>query len=44
MVRGIRDSIVMCPPLIITLEQIDTLVATIRQSLDEAEPVLRAIA
>jgi putrescine---pyruvate transaminase len=43
MVRGIRDSIVMCPPLIISTEQIDELVGIIRKSLDEAEPRLRAI-
>jgi putrescine aminotransferase len=43
MVRGIRDSIVMCPPLIITPAQIDELVGIIRKSLDEAEPKLRAI-
>jgi putrescine aminotransferase len=43
MVRGIRDSIVMCPPLIITLDQIDELVGKIRKSLDEAEPRLRAL-
>ena len=43
MVRGIRDSIVMCPPLIITTQQIDDLVGIIRQSLDEAEPLLRAL-
>ena len=43
MVRGIRDSIVMCPPLIITTAQIDDLVGIIRKSLDEAEPRLRAI-
>ena len=43
MVRGIRDSIVMCPPLIITTDQIDELVGKIRKSLDEAEPRLRAL-
>jgi putrescine aminotransferase len=43
MVRGIRDSIVMCPPLIISTAQIDELVGIIRKSLDEAEPKLRAI-
>jgi putrescine aminotransferase len=43
MVRGIRDSIVMCPPLIITPSQIDDLIGIIRTSLDEAEPKLRAI-
>ena len=43
MVRGIRDSIVMCPPLIISTQQIDDLVGIIRKALDEAEPKLRAI-
>lgn len=43
MVRGIRDSIVMCPPLTITTEQIDELVGKIRTALDVAEPALRAI-
>ncbi len=43
MVRGIRDSIVMCPPLIISTSQIDDLVGIIRKSLDEAEPKLRAL-
>jgi putrescine aminotransferase len=43
MVRGIRDSIVMCPPLIITEAEIDQLVNTIEKALDEAEPVLRAL-
>jgi putrescine---pyruvate transaminase len=36
MVRAIRDSIVMSPPLIITREQIDTLVATLGKALDLA--------
>jgi putrescine---pyruvate transaminase len=43
MVRGIRDSIVFCPPLIISHAEIDEMVAIIRKSLNEAEPVLRAI-
>ena len=43
MVRGIRDSIVMCPPLIISTAQIDELVGIIRKSLDKAEPLLRAL-
>ena len=43
MVRGIRDTIVMCPPLIVTHEQIDTIVSTIRMALDIAEPKLRAM-
>ncbi len=42
MVRGIRDTIVMCPPLVISTEQIDDMIAIIRKSLDEAEPGLRA--
>ena len=40
MVRGVRDTIVICPPLIVTHDQIDTLVATIRRALDKAEPTL----
>ena len=43
MVRGIRDSIVMCPPLIITTDQIDELIGKIKKALDEAEPRLRAL-
>jgi len=43
MVRGIRDSIVMCPPLVISTEQIDAMIAIIRQSLDAAEAGLRAL-
>jgi putrescine aminotransferase len=43
MVRGIRDTIVCCPPLIITHAEIDRLVSIIRRSLDEAEPILRAL-
>ncbi len=42
MVRGIRDTIVMCPPLIISHEQIDRMIAIIRQSLDESMSHLRA--
>ena len=41
MVRAVRDTVVMSPPLIITRDQIDQLVGIIRKSLDEAEPVLR---
>jgi putrescine---pyruvate transaminase len=33
----------MCPPLIITEAQIDELVDIIWRSLNEAEPVLRAL-
>ncbi|CAL4867291.1 Putrescine--pyruvate aminotransferase [Asticcacaulis sp. MM231] len=43
MVRGIRNSIVMCPPLIITEAEIDQIVDTIEKSLNEAEPILRAL-
>jgi len=40
MVRGIRDTIVMCPPLIITTEQIDVMISIIRHALDLAAPKL----
>lgn len=43
MVRGIRDTIVMCPPLPISHQQIDDLVEIIGKSLDQALPALRAI-
>ena len=41
MVRGIRDTIVMSPPLTISHAEIDQLLGTIHKSLDEAAPVLR---
>ncbi len=43
MVRGIRDSIVCCPPLIISHGEIDRMVDIMLASLTEAEPVLRAL-
>ncbi len=43
MVRGIRDSIVFCPPLIISHGEIDEMVAIIAKSLDEVQPTLRGI-
>ncbi len=43
MVRGIRDSIVMCPPLIMSHAEIDRMVDIIARSLREAEPALRAL-
>lgn len=43
MVRGIRDTIVCCPPLIISHAQIDELVDIIARSLDEAAPILRKL-
>lgn len=43
MVRAIRDTLVFCPPLIITHAEIDRLVDTIAAALDEATPALRAL-
>jgi putrescine aminotransferase len=43
MVRAIRDSIVMCPPLIITHAEIDRLVDILDRSMTEAASELRAI-
>jgi putrescine aminotransferase len=43
MVRAIRDSLAMTPPLVISHAEIDFLVDTIRKSLDEAEPALVAL-
>jgi putrescine aminotransferase len=43
MVRGIRDSLVFCPPLIVTHAEIDCLVDTMKAALDEAAPILRAL-
>ena len=44
MVRAIRDSIVMCPPLIITHAEIDQLVDILGRSLTEAQAELRTLA
>lgn len=41
MVRAVRDTLVMSPPLIITQAQIDELVGILRRSLDQALPILR---
>ena len=43
MVRAIRDSIVMCPPLIITHAEIDQLVEYPGRSLTEAQAELRTL-
>jgi putrescine aminotransferase len=43
MVRAVRDSLVMSPPLVISFEEIDALLDILRKSLDEAEPLLRAL-
>jgi putrescine aminotransferase len=41
MVRAVRDTVVMSPPLTISHAEIDRLVATIGKSLTEAEPHVR---
>jgi len=43
MVRAIRDTIVFCPPLIVSHAELDQLVDTIKVALDEAMPVLTAL-
>jgi putrescine aminotransferase len=43
MVRAVRDSVVMCPPFIITHEEIDRMISIIAAALDEVEGTLRAI-
>ncbi len=43
MVRAVRDSIVMCPPFIITHEEIDRMIAIIAGALDSVSATLRAI-
>ncbi|ARS28145.1 aminotransferase [Sphingomonas sp. KC8] len=43
MVRAIRDSIVMCPPLVITRDEVDRMIAIIRAALDSAAPILAAL-
>ena len=43
MVRAIRDTVVMSPPLVISHAEIDQVIGTIRSALDEAAPALRAM-
>jgi putrescine---pyruvate transaminase len=43
MVRAIRDTIVMCPPLVISHAEIDELVDILGRSLDQAKQQLREI-
>lgn len=43
MVRAVRDSVVMSPPLIITEEEIDRMVDIIAGALDTAAPILGAL-
>jgi putrescine aminotransferase len=42
MVRAVRDTLVMSPPLVISHAEIDQMIAIIHKSLDQAEPLLRA--
>jgi len=41
MIRAVRDTVVMSPPLVLTRDQIDQLVSILRKSLTQAEPILR---
>ncbi len=41
MVRAVRDSIVFCPPYVITDDELDRMFAIITASLDEITPLLR---
>ncbi|MEO6255171.1 MAG: hypothetical protein ABIO69_00005, partial [Sphingomicrobium sp.] len=41
MVRAIRDSIVMCPPFVITHQEIDRMVSIIAAALDGSAEALR---
>ncbi|MFO1400018.1 MAG: aminotransferase [Steroidobacteraceae bacterium] len=41
MVRAVRDTLVLSPPLTITLAEIDQVIDTMRAALDEAAPILR---
>lgn len=43
MVRAVRDSIVMSPPLVITTAELDRMIDIIADALDAAAPVLRAL-
>ncbi len=43
MVRAVRDTIVFCPPLIMTHAEIDRMVAILARALDEARPALAAL-
>jgi putrescine aminotransferase len=43
MIRAVRDTLVMSPPLVISHAEIDRLVDTIAKSLDQAAPRLAAI-
>lgn len=43
MVRAIRDSIVFCPPLVVSRGELDRFADIVRRSLDEAAPLMRAL-
>jgi putrescine aminotransferase len=43
MVRAIRDTIAMCPPLVIGTDDIRTMVRIVGEALDAATPALRAL-
>ncbi len=43
MVRAVRDSVVACPPFVITREEVDRMVAIIAEALDEAPATLAAM-
>jgi putrescine---pyruvate transaminase len=43
MVRAIRDTIVMCPPLVITRAEIDEMIGILSRSLDQAVTPLRGL-
>lgn len=43
MIRAVRDSIVMSPPLVITEAELDRMVDIIAGALDTATPILRAL-
>src|SRR3546814_2811565 len=42
MVRAVRDSLVLSPPLTISHQEIDEMFRIIEEALDEVEPALRA--
>ncbi len=43
MIRAVRDSLVVSPPLVMTLEEIDRMVAIIGEALDASADALRAL-
>ncbi len=43
MVRAVRDTIVMSPPLVITREEIDRMFDILRKAMEEALPALKAL-